>query len=141
MGGLNDAAAMLAEFHERFNYERTSDPALRLTLHQEEHDELVEAIESGDLAAIARELADVVYVAYGSAWSLGIDLDRAIREVHRANLSKLDDDGKPVYREDGKALKGPNFRPPDLRLALEGPPVVIDQERGGIFLAESEATQ
>jgi NTP pyrophosphatase (non-canonical NTP hydrolase) len=132
------AAAMLAEFHARFNYGKTIDPSLRLTLHQEEHDELVEAIESGDLEAIARELADVVYVAYGSAWSLGLDLDAAIREVHRANMSKLGDDGKPVYREDGKVLKGPNFRPPDLRLALEGHPVVIDQERGGIFLADVE---
>lgn len=136
-GGLGErtAAEMLTEFHERFDYEKTSDPCLRLTLHQEEHEELVEAIESGDLAAIARELADVAYVAYGSAWSLGIDLDAALREVHRANMSKLGDDGKPVYRDDGKVLKGPNFRPPDLRLALEGHPVVIDHERGGIFLA------
>lgn len=131
------AAEMLAEFHALFNYERTADPSLRLKLHQEEHEELVEALEEGELEAIARELADVVYVAYGSAWSLGIDLDAALREVHRANLSKLDDEGKPVYREDGKVLKGPNFRPPDLRLALEGHPVTIDQERGGMFLAES----
>ncbi len=112
------AATMLAEFHERFNYERTSDPGLRRTLHQEEHDELVEAIESGDLAAIARELADVVYVAYGSAWSLGIDLDAAISEVQRANLSKLDDEGQPIRRDDGKVMKGPNFSPPDMSAAL-----------------------
>ncbi len=140
-GKVSANARMLDEFHRHFNYERTSDPSLRRVLHQEEHEELVEALESGDLEAIARELADVVYVAYGSAWSLNLDLDAAIREVHRANLSKLDDDGKPIYREDGKVLKGPNFRRPDLRLALEGHPVTIDQERGGIFLSTPQSPQ
>ena len=67
----------------------------------------------GRLAELARELADVVYVAYGTAITHGIDLDAVIAEVHRANMSKLDVDGRPVVR-DGKVQKGPNFRPPDL---------------------------
>ena len=117
-GESSEAALLLDEFHQRFNYEKTTEPSLRKTLHEEEHEELIEAIESEDLKAIARELADVVYVAYGSAWSLDIDLDEAIREVHRSNMSKLDDDGNPIYREDGKVLKGPNFREPDMANAV-----------------------
>lgn len=77
-----------------------------------------EAVSSGDLAAVLRELADVVYVAYGTALTYGVDLDAAVAEVHRANMTKLGPDGRPVVR-DGKVLKGPAFRPPDVRFLVE----------------------
>ena len=61
-----------------------------------------------------KELADLVYVAAQYAENMDWDLEQALRRVHRSNMSKLDDDGKPIYREDGKVLKGPNYQPPDL---------------------------
>ena len=77
-----------------------------------------EAVADDDLAAIAQELADVVYIAYGTALTYGIDLDAVIAEVHRANLSKLDENGRPLYRSDGKVAKGPRYQPPDIRGVL-----------------------
>ena len=62
-----------------------------------------------------KELADLVYVCYQYAENIGWDLDEALDRVHRSNLSKLDDDDKPIYREDGKVLKGPNYKPPNLK--------------------------
>ena len=61
-----------------------------------------------------KELADLVYVAYQYATNMGWDLDEALNRVHLSNMSKLDDDGKPIYRDDGKVLKGPNYKPPTL---------------------------
>lgn len=114
----SEAAELLQEFHTLFAHPATDALWLRPTLHREEHDELVEALERGDPRSIARELADVVYVAYGTALLHGIDLDAALCEVHRANLSKLVPDGHVVRRGDGKVLKGPNFAPPDMACAL-----------------------
>jgi len=65
-------------------------------------------------ANILKELADLVYVCYQYAANLGWDLDEAMHRVHESNMSKLDDEGKPIYREDGKVLKGPNYKPPNL---------------------------
>ena len=65
-------------------------------------------------AECLKELADLVYVAYQYAENLGWDLDEALDRVHKSNLSKLGEDGKPIYREDGKVLKGPNYQPPNL---------------------------
>ena len=65
-------------------------------------------------AKILKELADLVYVCYQYAANLGGDLDEAMYRVHESNMSKLDEDGKPIYREDGKVLKGPNYAPPNL---------------------------
>lgn len=90
-----------------------SDFDLRLRLLAEEYAELVAAMVEGDLAAVAQELADLVVVAYGTAATYGLDLDRAVWEVMEANRSKLVD-GRPVLRADGKVLKGPNYRPPDM---------------------------
>jgi predicted HAD superfamily Cof-like phosphohydrolase len=92
--------------------------ALRCLLISEEAREAQQALEGGSLADIAQELADLAYVTYGTAVSLGIDLDAAVVEVHRANMSKLGADGKPIYRSDGKVLKGPDYRPPDMTAAL-----------------------
>lgn len=71
-------------------------------------------IEEIDKAKLAKELADLLYVVYGTAATFGIDIDRVFDEVHKSNMSKLGEDGKPVYREDGKVLKGPNYQPPKL---------------------------
>jgi predicted HAD superfamily Cof-like phosphohydrolase len=117
-----NAAQMLAEFHEHPNAlaEGTNTQRLRRTLHQEEHDELVYELALaadgfGDLAQIARELADVVYVTYGTAWAFGIDLDAALAEVHRAAMDKMRAGRR---REDGKILKPPGFQPPDMAAAI-----------------------
>ena len=131
------AAAMLAEFHREADHPDTNSPWLRATLHKEEHEELVEALgqwagqtgtrvvrlgdkypptHDGIRKAIARELADVVYVAYGTALIAGIDLDAAIAEVHRANMQKVREGHR---REDGKIVKPPNFQPPDLTEAIQ----------------------
>lgn len=115
---MSEASDMLREFHETFAHPDTDALWLRPTLHDEEHAELIEALEAGNPAEVARELADVLYIAYGTAYVYGIDLDAALAEVHRANMSKLGEDGQPIRREDGKVLKGPNFRPPDMKVAL-----------------------
>jgi hypothetical protein len=75
-------------------------------------------VEAGDLQGIAQELADVVYVAYGTALTYGIPLDAVLAEVHRANMSKLDADGKPLLRDDGKVLKSELYRAPDVAAVL-----------------------
>ena len=113
---------LITQFHTVYGSvsERTNSQELRPGLHIEEHEELLEALESGDREKIARELADVVYIAAGTAYVYGIDLDAAFREVHRANMSKLGADGRPIIREDGKVLKGPNFTPPNMKVALNG---------------------
>ena len=92
--------------------------SLRARLSLEECHELVDAIADGNLAAIAHELADQVVVAYGTAATYGLDLDRALDEVMRANRSKFVA-GRPILREDGKVLKGPDYRPPDMERVVE----------------------
>jgi len=70
--------------------------------------------EAIDKAAFTKELADLLYVTYGMAVTFGLPIDEVFERVHRSNMSKLDDDGKPIYREDGKVLKGPNYEKPNL---------------------------
>jgi predicted HAD superfamily Cof-like phosphohydrolase len=113
---MSDAAHMLAEFHAALGDEpgRGNAP-LRIDLHQEEGDELVEALNEGDPAHIARELADVLYLAYGTAHAYDIDLDAALAEIHRAAMSKV---AGGVRRGDGKVLKPPGFVPPDMTEAI-----------------------
>jgi predicted HAD superfamily Cof-like phosphohydrolase len=91
---------------------------LRLDLINEEVGELCEAVEYNDMIEIADALTDILYVTYGMGAALGIDLDKCFEEVQRSNMSKLGEDGKPMYREDGKVLKGPNYSPPDLTSVL-----------------------
>jgi predicted HAD superfamily Cof-like phosphohydrolase len=91
---------------------------LRLDLINEEVGELCEAVELNDMTEIADALTDILYVTYGMGAALGIDLDKCFEEVQRSNMSKLGEDGKPMYREDGKVLKGPNYSPPDLTSVL-----------------------
>lgn len=94
----------------------TSD--LRISLIEEEVRELKQAVEENNLVEIADALTDILYVVYGAGATYGIDLDECFKEVHRSNMSKLGIDGSPIYREDGKVLKGPNYYPPDLEAIL-----------------------
>ena len=87
---------------------------LRLSLIKEELDELKEAINKKDLVEIADALTDILYVTYGAGHAFGIDLDKCFNEVQRSNMSKLGDDGKPIYNEFGKVMKGPKYFKPDL---------------------------
>lgn len=92
---------------------------LRLSLIQEEVDELEEGVRNRDIVNVAKELTDILYVVYGMGHSLGIDLDACFEEVQASNMSKLGDDGKPVIRkEDGKVLKGPNYFEPDIEKVI-----------------------
>jgi len=88
--------------------------SLRLALIQEEVEELQTALDAGDIVEIADALTDILYVTYGAGHSFGIDLDDCYQEVHRSNMTKLGEDGRPIYRADGKVMKGPNYEPPNL---------------------------
>jgi len=92
---------------------------LRANLILEESAEVQGAIDEKDIHNIAKELTDLLVVTYGAGAAFGIDLDKCFEEVHRSNMSKLGVDGKPVYREDGKILKGENYTPADLREILK----------------------
>ena len=113
---------MVKEFHEAFgvtNQEKPGFPdertrSLWIDLIDEEFNELIDAENDGDLVAVADALADLDYVINGMALQYGINLDDCFAEVHRSNMSKLGEDGKPIYREDGKVLKGPNYFKPNL---------------------------
>ena len=87
---------------------------LRIDLIEEELSELREAIEKKDIKEVADALTDILYVTYGAGHAFGIDLDKCFDEVQRSNMSKLDDNGKPIYNENGKVLKGPNYFKPNL---------------------------
>ena len=91
---------------------------LRYDLIKEELDELSVAINDKDIVEVADALTDLLYVVYGAGHSFGIDLDKCFGEVQRSNLSKLDIDGKPIYNENGKVLKGPNYSKPNLKQFL-----------------------
>ena len=88
---------------------------LRLELIAEELNELYDAMEEKDIIAIADALTDILYVTYGAGHAFGIDLDKCFTEVQRSNMSKLGADGKPIYRDDGKVMKGPDYSEPDLK--------------------------
>ena len=87
---------------------------LRLDLIKEELIELTEAMNNKDLLEVADALTDILYVTYGAGHAFGIDLDKCFDEVQNSNMSKLDDNGKPIYNEKGKVMKGPNYFKPDL---------------------------
>lgn len=87
---------------------------LRISLIEEELEELKEAMEKKDVVGVADALTDILYVTYGAGAAFGIDLDKCFEEVHNSNMSKLDRDGRPIYREDGKILKGPDYFEPNL---------------------------
>ena len=92
---------------------------LRYELIKEELDELKQAIKDKNLKEVADALTDILYVTYGAGHAFGIDLDKCFDEVQSSNMSKLGSDGKPIYNESGKVMKGPNYFQPNLRKFLE----------------------
>ena len=87
---------------------------LRIDLIKEELDELQEAMKNNDLLEVAGALTDILYVTYGAGHAFGIDLDKCFDEVQNSNMSKLGENGEPIYNESGKVMKGPNYFKPDL---------------------------
>ena len=92
---------------------------LRYDLIEEELNELEHAMKTKNLKEVADALADILYVTYGAGYAYGIDLDKCFKEVQRANMSKLGKDGKPIYNEKGKVMKGPNYLEPNLQQFVE----------------------
>ena len=92
---------------------------LRIDLIQEELNELKDAITSNDIIEVADALTDILYVTYGAGHSFGINLDKCFDEVQDSNMSKLDENKKPIYSENGKVMKGPNYYPPNLKKIIE----------------------
>lgn len=117
---------MVKQFHVTYGLPIVETPGhptedrikLRRDLISEEYWEYDRAVEKGDLINLAQELADILYVVYGAALEYGIPLDEVVAEVHRANMSKLDSDGSVLRRSDGKVLKGPNYKAPDIEKVL-----------------------
>lgn len=124
-GGLRIQQAV-EHFHRTYNHpisRVTSWPSservtLRWDLIEEEFNELLESIALGDMVETADALGDLIYVIFGMAIELGIPMGYVLKEIQRSNMSKLDDEGKPIFREDGKVLKGPNFQEPDIDFVL-----------------------
>ena len=109
-------------FMKTFGQEVKTKPAfssdkinkLRIDLIKEELDELKEAMDNNDLLEVADALTDILYVTYGAGHAFGIDLDKCFDEVQNSNMSKLGENGEPIYNESGKVMKGPNYFKPDL---------------------------
>jgi predicted HAD superfamily Cof-like phosphohydrolase len=91
---------------------------LRIDLIKEELEELTEAMQKKDLLEVADALTDILYVTYGAGHAFGINLDACFNEVQNSNMSKLGKDGKPIYNESGKVMKGPNYFKPDFSKIL-----------------------
>jgi len=121
------------EFHDAFGIytpshstltpfnDQTKDTALhdlRINLIEEEFNELKDAIAENNIVEVADALGDIMVVVLGTACSFGIDMTPVFNEIHRSNMSKLGEDGKPIYRADGKVLKGPNYSPPNIKAIL-----------------------
>ena len=115
------------KFMETFGQEVKSKPAfpsekiskLRYDLIKEELDEFQEALNDKSLQEVADSLTDILYVTYGAGHAFGIDLDKCFDEVQRSNMSKLGADGKPIYNEHGKVMKGPNYFEPNLKKFID----------------------
>ena len=109
-------------FMKTFGQEVKTEPSfstekinkLRIDLIKEELQELTDAMNNKDLLEVADALTDILYVTYGAGHAFGIDLDKCFEEVQNSNMSKLGENGKPIYNESGKVMKGPNYFKPDL---------------------------
>ena len=114
------------EFMQKFKQEVKSKPSfpsdniikLRINLIKEELLELEEALNEKNIEETADALSDILYVTYGAGHAFGIDLDKCFDEVQKSNMSKLDGDGKPIYNQDGKVMKGPKYFKPNLEKFL-----------------------
>ena len=123
MSNFEDVKKFMLTFGQRiisrpqFPDEKTMN--LRFDLIKEELDELEQAMKTKDLKEVADALTDILYVTYGAGCAYGINLDKCFKEVQRANMSKLGDDGKPIFNEKGKVMKGPNYLAPNLKQFIE----------------------
>ena len=102
------------EIKEKASFPDNKITSLRYELIKEELDELKDAIDSKDIKEVADALTDILYVTYGAGHAFGINLDKCFEEVQNSNMSKLGTDGKPIYNDKGKVMKGPNYFKPDL---------------------------
>jgi predicted HAD superfamily Cof-like phosphohydrolase len=102
------------EIKEKASFPNDKITSLRHDLIKEELNELKEAIDNKDIKEVADALTDILYVTYGAGHAFGIDLDKCFEEVQNSNMSKLGKDGKPIYNEKGKVMKGPNYFKPNL---------------------------
>ena len=103
------------EIKEKAEFPDNKITTLRYDLIKEELSELKEAIDKKDIKEVADALTDILYVTYGAGHAFGIDLDKCFEEVQNSNMSKLGKDGKPIYNEKGKVMKGPNYFKPNLK--------------------------
>ena len=123
MSNFEDVKKFMITFGQRvisrpqFPDEKTMN--LRFDLIKEELDELEQAMKTKDLKEVADALTDILYVTYGAGCAYGINLDKCFKEVQRANMSKLGDDGKPIFNEKGKVMKGPNYLAHNLKQFIE----------------------
>ncbi len=102
------------EIKEKAGFPDEKITSLRYDLINEELDELKEAMDNKDIKEVADALTDILYVTYGAGHAFGINLDKCFKEVQNSNMSKLGEDGKPIYNDKGKVMKGPNYFKPDL---------------------------
>jgi len=126
---MNHHTVQVAQFHEAFNIPILDSPQvpdaaraqLRARLVGEESREVMEALQSRNLQHIAKEIADLMIVLHGTVLEYGLQhvMEEVMEEVHRSNMSKLGPDGKPLHREDGKVIKGPNYQEADLTFIHE----------------------
>jgi predicted HAD superfamily Cof-like phosphohydrolase len=125
---MNENISKVSDFHVAFNIENNSVPTLlsekdfmlRYELIREENEEYLEACKKGDIVEIADALGDILYIAFGTILRHGLQdkMQAIFDEIQRSNMSKLDENGKPIYREDGKVLKGANYTRPDIASIL-----------------------
>ena len=123
MSNFNKVKTFMSTYGQDVN-EKASFPEnkivqLRIALIEEELNELKQAIKNNDIVEVADALTDILYVTYGAGHSFGIDLDKCFDEVQKSNMSKLGEDGKPIYNEAGKVMKGPSYFKPDLSKFLK----------------------
>ena len=123
MSNFEDVKKFMKTFGQKvitkpqFPDEKTA--SLRCDLIKEELNELEQAMKAKDLTEVADALTDILYVTYGAGHAYGIDLDKCFSEVQRSNMSKLGEDGKPIYNEKGKVMKGPKYFEPNLKQFIE----------------------
>jgi predicted HAD superfamily Cof-like phosphohydrolase len=128
---MKNKIAAVHEFHSAFKLGIKNTPTanigsdrnmLRFNLMKEENEEYLEAAENNDLVEVADALGDMLYILCGTIIEHGMQdkIEEVFNEIQRSNMSKLGADGKPIYREDGKVLKGPNYFKPDIATILEG---------------------
>ena len=127
---MKDKILAVKEFHKAFKLDYLDFPKadlgsdknkLRFNLMKEENEEYLEAAEQGDLVEVADALGDMLYILCGTIIEHGMQdkIEAVFKEIQRSNMSKLGEDGKPIYREDGKVLKGPNYFKPDIAKVLD----------------------